>query len=640
MTTLFKIESLLSARLFVSPQLAGDRIYFLSDLSGRISLYAMDRGGSVPEPLLPPDVALQNPALMNGESFYVFPRLGKILVLIDQDGDENYQPSLIPLDGGLPEPVLAERFKGQQVNVLHCDVERNLAALFVDPRTSPLNESYLLNLETMELTDLGTSLYGNYYTGANGDYSRIVLVDSYTSADHAVYLWEKGAGGRKLLYGKPLDERQPGETVPLNAIGACHFTPGDKGLLLVTALFSDAYGLGYLPLGGDRQVQPVEVVGTVHRGQGELVGLEHLAGNRYLLTYNIDGCSYAYEGAFDEAALRFQAGTVVCGTGALSNGVLQSLRYDKASGDYAASFSTATWPAQLYTVEGAGKQAVPRTRQRILGIPNHLLSSGEDASYVSHDGLRVSARLYLPAAELGFAGPRPVVFYIHGGPQSQERPDFTWFSMPLIQFLTLNGLAVWVPNVRGSSGYGLDYMKRVDHDWGGQDRLDHVAAFDHLRRDPRLDLDRAAVVGRSYGGFMTLTLAGRHPELWRAACDMFGPYNLITFVDRLPETWKTYFYLSIGHPEKDHDALVAHSPSTYLHQLACPLLVIQGRNDPRVREVESRDLVEDLRRQGKQVELLVFENEGHDVLKLENKVRCYNEIVDFFVQHLKPGQPA
>ncbi|MBN1135305.1 MAG: S9 family peptidase, partial [Anaerolineae bacterium] len=399
-------------------------------------------------------------------------------------------------------------------------------------------------------------------------------------------------------------------------------------------------GLGYLPLAGDRQVRPVEVMGTVHHGQGELDGLEHLTGDRYLLTYNIDGCSYAYEGAFDEAALRFQVDTVVCGAGVLSNGVLQSLHYDKASGDYAASFSTATSPTQLYTIEGAVKQAVQRTRQRILGIPDRLLSAGEDVSYVSHDGLRISARLYLPAAELGFAAPRPVVFYIHGGPQSQERPDFTWFSMPLIQFLTLNGLAVYVPNARGSTGYGLDYMKRVDHDWGGLDRLDHVAAFDHLRRDPRLDLDRAGVVGRSYGGFMTLTLAGRHPDLWKAACDMFGPYNLITFVERLPETWKTYFYLSIGHPEKDHDELVARSPSTYLHQLACPMLVIQGHNDPRVREVESRDLVEDLRRQGKQIELLVFENEGHDVLKLENKVRCYNEIVSFFVQHLTPGQPV
>jgi hypothetical protein len=201
MAASYKIESLLSARLFVNPQLVGERVHFLSDVSGKISLYAMDRAGSVPEPLLPPDIALQNPALMNGHSSYVFQKLGGILVLIDRDGDENYQPNLIPLDGGLPKPVLGERFRGKQVNAVHCDAERNVIALFVDPRTSPLIESNLLELETMELTDLGTSLYGNYFSGANEDYSRILLLDSYTTADITVYLWEKGAAGRRLLYG-------------------------------------------------------------------------------------------------------------------------------------------------------------------------------------------------------------------------------------------------------------------------------------------------------------------------------------------------------------------------------------------------------------------------------------------------------
>ena len=106
-------------------------------------------------------------------------------------------------------------------------------------------------------------------------------------------------------------------------------------------------------------------------------------------------------------------------------------------------------------------------------------------------------------------------------------------------------------------------------------------------------------MGRSYGGYMTLTLAGRHPELWQAAVDMFGPYNLFTFIDRLPEAWKTYFHQAVGHPERDHDILVERSPSTYLDNLACPLLVIQGANDPRVVERESRDVVETLQGHGK-----------------------------------------
>jgi dipeptidyl aminopeptidase/acylaminoacyl peptidase len=275
----------------------------------------------------------------------------------------------------------------------------------------------------------------------------------------------------------------------------------------------------------------------------------------------------------------------------------------------------------------------------LLGLPEALLSPGEDYGFTSHDGLRLSARLYLPSAELGYEGKRPLVYYVHGGPQGQERPDFSWFSMPLIQFLTLNGFAVFVPNVRGSSGYGLSYMKHVDRDWGGQDRLDHVHAMTKvLPKDGRLDVTRAGVIGRSYGGYMTLTLAARHPELWAAAVDMFGPYNLLTFIDRVPETWKPYFAISVGDPEKDRDFLVERSPSSYMEQIECPMLVIQGANDPRVIEQESHEVVEGLREQGKAVEYLMFEDEGHDVLKYENKVRCYNAITDFFKAHLAGDQ--
>jgi dipeptidyl aminopeptidase/acylaminoacyl peptidase len=251
----------------------------------------------------------------------------------------------------------------------------------------------------------------------------------------------------------------------------------------------------------------------------------------------------------------------------------------------------------------------------------------------------VSARLYLPAEPLGFEGPRPLVYYLHGGPQSQERPDFTWFSMPLIQYLTLHGFAVFVPNVRGSKGYGLSYMKQVDRDWGGQDRLDHVHAMKILGEEPRVDTSRTGLVGRSYGGYMTLMLAGRHPELWSAAVDMFGPYDLVTFSERIPPTWKPYFKLAIGDPDdpEDRKLLEEMSPKTYLDELACPMLVIQGGNDPRVVAQESRDLVADLSAKGKDIEILVFEDEGHDVLKYDNRVRCYNAITEFFQQQLMKG---
>jgi dipeptidyl aminopeptidase/acylaminoacyl peptidase len=118
---------------------------------------------------------------------------------------------------------------------------------------------------------------------------------------------------------------------------------------------------------------------------------------------------------------------------------------------------------------------------------------------------------------------------------------------------------------------------------------------------------------------------------------MFGPYDLISaFLERIPEPWKPYFYESLGHPVKDRDFLMERSPSTYMKDLQAPMLVIQGANDPRVVESESRLVVKNLQEAGKKVDILVFENEGHDVIKYENKVKCYNAITDFFKEHLRP----
>lgn len=631
-----RIESLLSARKFLAPQLVEGRIYFVSDLSGRMSLYAMEAqaGGSVPEPLLPPHIALQNPELIGGYAFYVFPKLGKIVIMLDKDGDENYQPMLVPLTGGFPEPAFGEQFAPYRAHLVKCDPERNLAYFFAESRTEAMNFTLRGSFETQHLELLGKGTYLGF-DGVNADHSQIILSEGYTVGDSVLFRWT-GEDRREVLYGTPLDQREEGKTYPLAAIGNSQFT--EKGLLVFTALFSDTYGLGYINFGNPAEVKPVAVTGQVHTGLGEFTGIDHLHTNQYQLSYNIDGCAWLYEGEFDEARLTLKLTHVICGVGQISNGVLEGSFYDKGSDTHVLSFSTATSPSQIYTVGGKRRKTVRQhTHERVLGIAPELLSPGEEASFTSFDGLQISARLYLPAESLGFSGPRPLIYYVHGGPQSQERPNFAWFSMPLIQFLTLNGFAVFVPNARGSSGYGLSYMKYVDHDWGGRDRQDHVHALTTvLPQDARLDVKRAAVIGRSYGGYMTLTLAARHPELWAAAVDMFGPYNLADFMNRVPETWKPYFKLAVGDPEKDMDFLVERSPRTHIDRLACPLLVIQGKNDPRVIEQESREVVERLRGQGKHVDYLMFEDEGHDVLKYPNKVTCYNTITEFFTQHLKP----
>ena len=627
---MFRIKSLLSARLFLHPQVVGNRLYFISNMSGHLSLYVMDLAGSVPEPLIPPDIALPNPEFV-GNAFKVLPSLGKILLMIDQDGDENYQPMFLPIEGGIPEPIFGDRYQGQMVYCGPVDQENNLVIFGVDPRTSPIHRTWRTNLATMETVELGESMYGNFPMTNDEPMQKVILADGYTAGDNVLFLWEEGHGDRRLLFGKPIDERKEDEVVPPSGIGAGHLV-GD-GLLFTSCIFDDQYSLCFFSFADPQTVHPVRITGLVHQGIGELVDLDHHKNGRYTLSYNIDGCSWVYEGEYVPSELTFHVKRVLVGQGELGGGMLKSMSYEEASGRYALSFSSAISSAQIYIIEPDGSLH-RKTNERTLGIPVELLAPGEDYPYTSHDGLRISARLYLPSLQLGYQGRRPVIFYIHGGPQSQERPDFTWFSMPLIQYFTLNGFAVWVPNVRGSSGYGMSYMKHVDHDWGGQDRLDHVAAYELLKSDTRLDMDRVGVMGRSYGGYMTLTLAGRHPQLWRAAVDMFGPYNLFTFLERIPETWKTYFYQALGHPVKDHKFLEDRSPSTHLSNLSCPLLVLQGANDPRVIERESRDVVENLRAQGKEIDYKVYEDEGHDVIKFVNKVDCYSRIVAFFSKHL------
>jgi pimeloyl-ACP methyl ester carboxylesterase len=633
-----RIESFLSARLHLSPQLTGDRIYFVSNLSGHLSLYAMYYGGSMPEPLLPPQLSMQNPDLVGGYSFYVFPLLDKILVMLDQDGDENYQPMIIPLEGGFPEPAFDNFFTKYRVHLTECDIEKNIIYFNAERRDKSIQEAYRGDLRTNLLTKLGESEWGAYPSSPNEDHSRIMLGEGYSAGDSVLWILENGK--KSLLFGKPIENRKEGETVAPNGLGASVWTPTGTGVLVTSALFDDKYSLGQIDLFTAGEIQPVQLKGVMHTGAGEMNGLSHLKGNHYLVTFNIDGCSWCYEGIYSEARHVMTLKYDLVGEGDLSDGKLETIYYDRKSDRFVLSFSTAVSPTQIYTVEGKDRETiVMHTEERILGIPENSLSMGEDASFTSHDGKGVSARLYLPAGNLGFKGPRPLVYYIHGGPQSQERPDFAWFSMPLIQFLTMRGFAVFVPNVRGSSGYGLNYMKQVDRDWGGQDRLDHVHAMTRvLPKDNRLDVKRTAVVGRSYGGYMTLTLAGRHPGLWSAACDMFGPYDLFTFYERLPETWKPYFKVTLGDPStsEGRSFMNERSPKTYLDNLSCPMLVIQGRNDPRVVAKESEQLVADLKKKGKDIEILLFEDEGHDVLKHTNRVTCYTAITDFFVKVLKP----
>ncbi|MFX1255609.1 MAG: S9 family peptidase [Promethearchaeota archaeon] len=630
----YPLESFLSAKQCLSPQIYNDRIYFVSDLSGSYSLYAMNRGGSYPEALLPAGTALNNPHLA-GRLFQVFPKIGKIVVMMDKQGDENYQPVLIPLEGGIPEPLFGDSYAGQQLYFPNVDEKANIAYFRIDDRKNPGYKTIQVHLEPKTIPvvkSLGWSKYGNYPAAYSKNHDKVLLLDFYMAGDNITYLGSPGKDERTLLLGIPIDQREKHDKIrKYNVIPM--YIPED-GILCYSTEFNEMGGLVLLNEGTTDLIE-IKINGIQHNGLGELNNIKHLENDSYCIEYNIDGVSWLYEGHLDVKNAEFKITRTIVGRKPLAEGVQVGWHAQKTPQgyEYVVSFTTATQPVQLYYV--SPKNSVQQlTNERVLGIPTEYLSTGENYNYTSFDGLQISARLYFPSSKLNFKPPFPLVLYIHGGPQSQERPDFTWFSMPLIQYLTLNGFVVFVPNVRGSTGYGLSYTRYVDRDWGGKDLQDHLEGLKQLEKDPRIDSSRRVVTGRSYGGYMTLSLVTRHPDLWKAGCDLFGPYNLITMIERDPPSWKEFDYLTIGHPERDKEFLLERSPVTYINQVKAPLLVIQGRHDPRLPIAESQDVVNDLKKQGKTVEFLVFEDEGHDVIKFKNKLICYQKILDFFKEHL------
>jgi dipeptidyl aminopeptidase/acylaminoacyl peptidase len=225
----------------------------------------------------------------------------------------------------------------------------------------------------------------------------------------------------------------------------------------------------------------------------------------------------------------------------------------------------------------------------------------------------------------------PVIVVVHGGPESQFRPVFN----VLIQFFINHGYAVLAPNVRGSTGYGKAYSHLDDV----EKRMDSVADLAYaaawLKDQPDIDGDRLAVYGGSYGGFMVLSSLTTYPDLWAAGVDIVGISNFVTFLENTSDYRRAHRELEYGSLESDREFLESISPSNHLAAIAAPLIVIHGANDPRVPVGEAEQIVDALSKRGIPVQFLNFDDEGHGLSKLKNRLVAYPAIVDFLDMHLR-----
>ncbi len=263
-----------------------------------------------------------------------------------------------------------------------------------------------------------------------------------------------------------------------------------------------------------------------------------------------------------------------------------------------------------------------------------ILAERTPVRITSRDGLMLRSYLTLPVG----VEPRglPTVLYVHGGPWARD----SWGWEPTAQFLANRGYAVLQVNYRGSTGFGKSFMHAAEHEFAGKMHDDLIDGVDWIVGEGIADPDRVAIYGGSYGGYAALVGATFTPDVFAAAISVVGPSNLVTLVRSFPPYWRpllagTWFRF-VGDPD-DPDELAdleARSPINRVDQIIAPLLVMQGANDPRVKQHESDQIVAALRARGVPVEYVVKEDEGHGFVKPENRMDVFRAIEGFLATHL------
>ena len=252
-------------------------------------------------------------------------------------------------------------------------------------------------------------------------------------------------------------------------------------------------------------------------------------------------------------------------------------------------------------------------------------------SYTARDGLKIHGYIVLPVGVE--AKNLPLVVIPHGGPSARD----VWGFDSEAQFLANRGIAVLQVNFRGSTGYGKSFWQAGFKQWGRKMQDDVTDGVLWAVEQGIADKSRLAIYGGSYGGYSALAGATFTPELYACAVSYVGPSNIFTLLESIPPYWKPFIemeYEEIGDPSKDKELLEAVSPVFHADKIQIPLFVAQGANDPRVNKAESDQIVEAVRRTGKDVVYMVKDNEGHGFHNEENRFDFYRELEAFFKKHL------
>ncbi len=312
-------------------------------------------------------------------------------------------------------------------------------------------------------------------------------------------------------------------------------------------------------------------------------------------------------------------------------GVLSGFSFPVFSPDnqqVAFSFTTPTQTSDIWVWDIKKDRLHTATQSSYAGIATSSFKEPALVHYPTFDGLSIPAWFYRP--DINESDIYPIVVIVHGGPEGQSQPILDIVA----QYFISRGYGVFVPNVRGSSGYGKRYLA-LDN---VEKRMDFVADLSYavkwLETQPNVDTHRIAVYGGSYGGFMVLSALTTYPDLWAAGIDIVGISNFVTFLENTGAYRRSHREGEYGSLEHDREFLTSISPIHQVDKISAPLMVVHGANDPRVPLNEAEQIVTALKARNIPVEFLVYHDEGHGLVKLKNRLDAYPKMADFLDKYI------
>jgi acetyl esterase/lipase/Tol biopolymer transport system component len=326
--------------------------------------------------------------------------------------------------------------------------------------------------------------------------------------------------------------------------------------------------------------------------------------------------------------------TAVEALGKLPAGSVSNARFHPTRPELALVTNSTQGPSQIHSLDlQSGTSVAWTTPAGVSGLNLQNLPEQQIVRWQSFDGRSISGVLSLPPAR--FTGPRPVVMQVHGGPEGQAKQGWQGRYNHLLQEL---GVAVLEPNVRGSSGYGKTFLA-LDNGRLREDSVkDMDSAITWMATHPRLDAQRVLVVGGSYGGYMALAASTLLADRIAGAVSSVGISNFVSFLENT-ETYRRDLRRAEYGDERDpsmRSFLQSISPLSRIDRISKPLMVVQGKNDPRVPYTESEQIVRGLQARQVPVWYLLADNEGHGFARRENADYYFATLCKFIEQTLKP----